>query len=159
MTNEEVEINIGNRHLVVEMPDLLPAEINALAQEVDKRMTDLRQQNKMVGDSSKIALIVALSFAADLEREREKNGSVRRASIVGRIIELTSPLNGDEEQFRAVLSQDAADPIRLRIPASLMGRACRAFIAGECLTLTGKMISDGGRDSFSVTEIADDLHP
>jgi cell division protein ZapA (FtsZ GTPase activity inhibitor) len=68
--NEKVEVLIGTRRLTVEMEGLIPMEINALAQKVTERMTDIQAQNNKVADSSKIALLVALSFAADYERER-----------------------------------------------------------------------------------------
>jgi cell division protein ZapA (FtsZ GTPase activity inhibitor) len=152
MINEKVEIQIGARHLVVEMPDLVPAEINSLAQKVAKRMADLQQNNLTIADTSKIALLAALSFAADLERERHANGSVPRTIIVGRIVKLASP-EGDEGRFRAVLSQEDGYPISLLIPASLIDLACRKFVAGDRVTMTGRMIPDGERGSFSAAEI------
>jgi cell division protein ZapA (FtsZ GTPase activity inhibitor) len=68
--NEKVEIVIASRRLVVEMEGMIPMEISALAQKVSDRLTELQGQNKTVADTSKIALLVALSFAAELERER-----------------------------------------------------------------------------------------
>lgn len=71
-------MQIGSRRLVVEMEGLTPIEINALAQKVGDRMTDLQGQNKTVADTSKIALLVALSFAAELEKERAAHDTTRR---------------------------------------------------------------------------------
>jgi cell division protein ZapA (FtsZ GTPase activity inhibitor) len=68
--NEKVEVQIGSRRLVVEMEGLTPIEINALAQKVSERMADLHAQNSKVADTSKIALLVALALAAELEKER-----------------------------------------------------------------------------------------
>lgn len=68
--NEKVEVQIGTRRLVVDMEDLMPMQISALAQKVSERMAEIQGQNKTVGDTSKIALLVALSFAAELEKER-----------------------------------------------------------------------------------------
>jgi len=76
--NEKVEVQIGTRRLVVEMEGLTPIEINALAQKVSERMTELQGQNKTVADSSKIALLVALSFAAELDKESRAHETTRR---------------------------------------------------------------------------------
>jgi cell division protein ZapA (FtsZ GTPase activity inhibitor) len=67
--NEKVEVQIGTRRLTVEIEELTPIEISALAQKVTERMAELQQQNNKIADTSKIALIVALSFAADLDKE------------------------------------------------------------------------------------------
>ena len=76
--NEKVEIQVGSRRLVVEMEGLTPIEINALGQKVSERMTELQGQNKTVADTSKIALLVALSFAADLDKEVRAHDMTRR---------------------------------------------------------------------------------
>lgn len=76
--NEKVEVQIGTRRLVVEMEGLTPIEINALGQKVSERMTELMGQNKSVADTSKIALLVALSFAADLDKEQRGHETTRR---------------------------------------------------------------------------------
>ena len=68
--NEKVEVQIGMRRLVVDIEGLTPIEINALAQKVSERVAELQVQNKNVADTSKIALLVALSFAAELDKER-----------------------------------------------------------------------------------------
>lgn len=76
--NEKVEVQIGTRRLVVEMEGLTPIEINALAQKVAERVVDLQSQNNKVADTSKIALLVALSFAAELDKERSAHDLTRR---------------------------------------------------------------------------------
>jgi len=76
--NEKIEVQIGARRLVVEMEGLTPIEINALAQKVSERLTELQGQNKTVADTSKIALLVALSFAAELSQERAAHETTRR---------------------------------------------------------------------------------
>ncbi|UPT73579.1 MAG: cell division protein ZapA [Elusimicrobiota bacterium] len=76
--NEKVEIQIGTRRLVVDMEGLTPIEINALAQKVSERVVDLQSQNNKVADTSKIALLVALSFAAELDKERQAHDLTRR---------------------------------------------------------------------------------
>lgn len=76
--NEKVEVQIGTRKLVVEIEGLTPIEINALSQKVSERMAELQQQNNKVADTSKIALLVALSFAADLDKERSAHDMTKR---------------------------------------------------------------------------------
>ena len=76
--NEKVEVQIGTRRLVVEMEGLTPIEINALAQRVSDRMAELQQSNNKIADTSKIALLVALSFAAEHEKERAAHDTTRR---------------------------------------------------------------------------------
>ncbi len=76
--NEKVEIQIGTRRLVVDMEGLTPIEINALAQKVSERVVDLQSQNNKVADTSKIALLVALSFAAELDKERQAHDLTKR---------------------------------------------------------------------------------
>jgi len=76
--NEKVEVQIGGRRLVVEMEGLTPIEINALAQKVGDRLVELQSQNTTVADTSKIALLVALSFAAELNQERSAHDTTKR---------------------------------------------------------------------------------
>lgn len=76
--NEKVEVQIGTRRLVVDIEGLTPIEINSLAQRVSERMAELQQQNNKVADTSKIALLVALSFAADLDKETRNHETTKR---------------------------------------------------------------------------------
>lgn len=76
--NEKVEVQIGTRRLVVEMEGLTPIEIVSLAQKVADRVAELQGQNRTVADSSKIALLTALSFAAELAQERAAHDTTRR---------------------------------------------------------------------------------
>ena len=153
MMNEKVEVQIGTRHLVVEMPELFPAEISLLAQKVSERMTEQQAHNPAVGDTSKIALLVALSFAAELEKERQVNGTAYRSGIAGRIIELASS-EGSGEDFRAVLLQENSAPIKLLIPRTLIESIGRAFISESRVSLKGRMVPGGEKSSFKVSEIA-----
>lgn len=68
--NEKVEVQIGPRRLTVEMEGLTPLEINGLAEKVGERLREVQGANKGVADSSKLALLVALTFAAELEKEK-----------------------------------------------------------------------------------------
>ena len=79
MMNEKVEIQIGNRRLSVEMEDLLPMQISALAQLVTDRMAEIQKQHNKTADTSKLYILVMMSFAADYERERHANETMRRA--------------------------------------------------------------------------------
>ena len=76
--NEKVQVQIGTRRLIVEMEGLTPLEIIALAQKVSERLGDMQSQNDKVADTSKIALLVALSFAAELDKERQAHDMTRR---------------------------------------------------------------------------------
>ncbi|MEK7233452.1 MAG: cell division protein ZapA [Elusimicrobiota bacterium] len=76
--NDKVEVQIGTRRLIVEMEGWMPIEINALAQEVSERVIEMQRHNSNVADTSKIALLVALSFAAELNRERSAHNTTRR---------------------------------------------------------------------------------
>jgi len=76
--NEKVEVQIGTRRLVVEMEGWTPIEINALAQKVSERVVTMQNHNSSVADTSKIALLVALSFAAELDKERSAHDLTRR---------------------------------------------------------------------------------
>ena len=76
--NEKVTIQIGTRKLVVDMEGLTPLEINALAQKVSERVIEMQSHNSNVADTSKIALLVALSFAADYDKERSAHDVTKR---------------------------------------------------------------------------------
>ena len=76
--NEKVEVQIGMRRLVIDIEGLTPIEINALAQKVSARMAELHEQHSKIADTSKIALLVALSFAAELDKETRAHDTTRR---------------------------------------------------------------------------------
>jgi cell division protein ZapA (FtsZ GTPase activity inhibitor) len=76
--NEKVDIQIGTRRLTVEMEGLIPLEIKALAQKVSERVLEIQNSNSNVADTSKIALLVALSYAADLDKERSAHDLTKR---------------------------------------------------------------------------------
>jgi cell division protein ZapA (FtsZ GTPase activity inhibitor) len=95
--NEKVEVQIGSRRLVVEMEGLTPLEINRLAQTVGERLTEMQGQNKSVADTSKIALLVALSFATELSQERAAHDNTRRL------------LENKADQLTQILRESLAD--------------------------------------------------
>lgn len=77
MMNEKVDIQIGTRRLTIEIEGLTPIEINALAQRVSERLAEVQSNSKMA-DTSKIALLVALSYAAELDKERSAHDLTKR---------------------------------------------------------------------------------
>jgi cell division protein ZapA (FtsZ GTPase activity inhibitor) len=78
MMNEKVEVMIGNRRLVVTNEGLTPIEISALAQRVSERLAELQSQNDKIADTSKIALLLALTYAAELDKERAAHDLTKR---------------------------------------------------------------------------------
>lgn len=76
--NEKVDVQIGTRRLTIEIEGLIPLEIKALAQRVSERVVEMQGQNKTTADTSKIALLVALSYAAELDKERAAHELTRR---------------------------------------------------------------------------------
>jgi cell division protein ZapA (FtsZ GTPase activity inhibitor) len=76
--NEKVDIQIGTRRLTVEIEGLIPLEIKALAQKVSDRVAEMQNNNANVADTSKIALLVALSYAAELDKERSAHDLTKR---------------------------------------------------------------------------------
>lgn len=55
----------------MELEGFTPLEIRALAGMVTERMEEVTQNNKGVGDSSKLALLTAIALAGDLSRAKE----------------------------------------------------------------------------------------
>ncbi len=78
MMNEKVEVMIGNRRLVVTNEGLTPIEMSSLAQRVSERLADLQSQNDKIADTSKIALLLALTYAAELDKERSAHDLTKR---------------------------------------------------------------------------------
>jgi cell division protein ZapA (FtsZ GTPase activity inhibitor) len=75
--NEEVEIEIQRRRLKVEIEGLTEMEIHALARQVDDKMTQIAAESK-IADSSKLAILTALTLAADLEKLSQLRETDRR---------------------------------------------------------------------------------
>lgn len=73
--NEKVDIQVFRRRLTVEMEGLTPLEIGALAEKVHQKMSEISEQNNKIADSSILAILAALHFAADLETERSKHAT------------------------------------------------------------------------------------
>jgi cell division protein ZapA (FtsZ GTPase activity inhibitor) len=77
--NEKVDIQVFRRRLTVEMEGLTPLEIGALAEKVHQKMTEISEHNNKIADSSILAILAALHFAADLEALRAKTATEHSA--------------------------------------------------------------------------------
>lgn len=70
--NDKVDIEIFKRRLTVELEGFTPMEITMLADKVTQKMKEVSAQNEKIADTSKLATLAALLFAADLWRLEEK---------------------------------------------------------------------------------------
>lgn len=75
--NEKVDIEIFRRKLTVEMENLTPMEIASLARTVDEKMREISEHNPKIADSSKLATLAALAFAADLAKAKDARDTER----------------------------------------------------------------------------------
>lgn len=89
--NEKVDIQIFRRRLTVEMEGLTPLEIKALATKVDDKMNEISHQNKGIADSSLLAILTSLHFAADMEKMQGARETEQMA-LEKKIEELTTAL-------------------------------------------------------------------
>jgi cell division protein ZapA (FtsZ GTPase activity inhibitor) len=89
--NEKVDIQVFRRRLTVEMEGLTPLEIGALAERVHHKMTEISESNNKIADSSLLAILAALHFAAELESARSKT-STEQAVLERKVEELTVAL-------------------------------------------------------------------
>lgn len=83
--NDKVDIEIARRRLTVEIEGLTELEILTLAKTVNDKIQDISANNKNSPDTSKIAILAALEFAADLARVNGVHETARR--VVERKIE------------------------------------------------------------------------
>ncbi len=77
--NEKIDIEIFRRKLTVGIEGLTPIEINALARTVEARMEQIFKENPLIADSSKIAILAALSFAMENFKKEEAVSAEARA--------------------------------------------------------------------------------
>lgn len=76
--NEKIDIEIFRRKLTIGIEGLTPIEINALARTVETRMEQIFKENPHIADSSKIAILAALSFAIEnFKKEEAVNAEAR----------------------------------------------------------------------------------
>lgn len=89
--NEKVDIQVFRRRLTVEMEGLTPLEIKALATQVEDRMTEISRQNSGLADSSVLAILTSMFFAADLEKMQGARQTEQMA-LEKKVEELTTAL-------------------------------------------------------------------
>lgn len=77
--NDKVDVEIFRRKLTVMIEGLTPMEIQSLAHKVSEKMDDIAAQNPKVGDSGKLAILVALDFAAELSKAQANYETMTRA--------------------------------------------------------------------------------
>ncbi len=90
MLNDQVEIEVFGRKYVVEMEGMSQLEISALANKVDTVMKEISKESK-VYDSSKLAVLTAIEFAAKLQllqSKMEDFEKVEGRKVDGMIVEL-----------------------------------------------------------------------
>lgn len=95
MLNEKVSIEVQGRKLTVEMEGLTPLEIQSIANAVSNRMADIAKDSKVV-DSSKLAILTALEFAADCARLQTRLDDLDRAEkqkVEAMIVSLSKALD------------------------------------------------------------------
>ncbi len=71
MLNEKVDVVIAGRKFTIEMEGLSQLEISSIAQLVNDRMEQIKEEQKVV-DSSKLAIMTALEIAAELQKLKSK---------------------------------------------------------------------------------------
>ncbi|MFA6091330.1 MAG: cell division protein ZapA [Elusimicrobiota bacterium] len=94
MINEKVDVEVYGRKLRLEIEGLTQLEILGLAQQVTDKMKELERQTKTV-DSSKLAILTAIEFAADLQKLRSQTETFSRSeekNVESMIVSLQSAL-------------------------------------------------------------------
>jgi len=74
---EETTIQVFGREMKVELEGLTPMEVAALAEQVSEKMREM-QTLSGTADSSKLAMLACLHFAADLSSARDQLEAVRQ---------------------------------------------------------------------------------
>lgn len=77
MRGEETVIQIFGREMKVEFEGLTPMEVASLAGQVTEKMREM-QQVSGTADSSKLAMLACLHFAAELRLLKEQTTGVER---------------------------------------------------------------------------------
>jgi cell division protein ZapA (FtsZ GTPase activity inhibitor) len=77
--NEKVDVEIDHRKLTVGIEGITPIEINALARLVESKMKEIFRENPKIADSSKIAILAALSFAVENFKNEQARDAATRA--------------------------------------------------------------------------------
>lgn len=77
--NEKVDIKIRKRLMTVEMEGMTQLEILTLAQYVEERMDEV-ERNTQIADGSKLAILTAMEFAAELSRLKDAQELAKRVA-------------------------------------------------------------------------------
>ncbi len=77
--NEKVDVEIAGRRLMVEMEDLTPFEINAIANQVNEKFTEVQGAYTKVADTAKLAIYTALYLGADLYKLKQADSTNHKA--------------------------------------------------------------------------------
>lgn len=97
MIENKTSVTVCRRNLTVDLEGLTPIETSALASRVTLEMEKIESDTKTV-DTSKLVILTALSFAADLYKLEQQSGHLRQADekrISGMISMLNSALGKD----------------------------------------------------------------
>lgn len=97
MIEDETPVQVYRRNLSVAIEGLTPMEISAVASLVTTEMEKIESETK-TADTSKLAILAALSFAAELHKLKQQSGHLRQADekrISGMISILNSALGKD----------------------------------------------------------------
>ena len=97
MIENETPVQVYRRNLSVAIEGLTPIEISAVAGQVTAEMEKIEADTK-TADTSKLAILAALSFAAELHKLNQQSGHLRQADekrISGMISTLNSALGKD----------------------------------------------------------------
>lgn len=91
MIENEVPVQIYRRDLRISVEGLTPIEISTIAGQVSEKMKEIEEETGTV-DTAKLAILAAVTFAADLYTLRQQSSSLRQADEK-RITEMISSLN------------------------------------------------------------------
>ena len=99
MTGKETKVTIKGRVLALSVDGLGPLEIATIAGQVEKKIDEIEEATK-IPDNSKLALLAAFGFAAELYNLKQRSESSNEADS-RKIEELTGKLEGalDKELF------------------------------------------------------------
>ncbi len=76
--NNKTDIVVGGRRLTVEFEELGQLQVVALAERVSEKLADIQLQNPKIADTSKLAILTALTLAAELDKEKDGVENRRR---------------------------------------------------------------------------------
>jgi cell division protein ZapA (FtsZ GTPase activity inhibitor) len=88
--NEKFDIEVYRRRLTIEMEGMTQLEVNALAQDLSERMTQIEHRTN-VPDSSKLAIITALEILTELQKEKDAR-SVEKVALERKVEEMSLAL-------------------------------------------------------------------